>query len=77
MRIGGHEIGITHPDKVMYPDDGITKQQVIDYYVKVAPRMLPIIKDRPVVMQRYPEGIKGDAFYQKEASKYFPKWIKT
>lgn len=77
MKIDGRDIEITHPDKVMYPDDGITKQQIIDYYVKVAPRMLPILKDRPIVMQRYPDGIKGEAFYQKEAGKYFPKWIRT
>lgn len=77
MTIDGHDVQITHPDKVMYPDDGITKRQIIDYYVKVAPRMLPIIKDRPIVMQRWPEGIKGEAFYQKEAGKYFPEWIRT
>lgn len=77
MKIDGREVDITHPDKPMYPDDGITKQDVADYYVKVAPKMLPIIKDRPVVMQRYPDGINGEAFYQKEAGEYFPDWIKT
>lgn len=75
MKVDGRDIEITHPDKLMYP--GITKQDVIDYYVKVAPKMLPIIKDRPIVMQRYPDGIKGEAFYQKEAGEYFPEWIKT
>lgn len=77
MKIDGREVKVTHPDKVMYPGDGITKQQVIDYYVKVAPKMIPLIKDRPIVLQRYPEGIKGDSFYQKEAGEYFPDWIKT
>lgn len=77
MKIDGHEIVVTHPDKVMYPEEGITKQQVVEYYVRVAPKMLPIIKDRPVVMQRYPDGINGGSFYQKEAGKYFPKWIRT
>ncbi len=77
MNIDGREVEISHPDKPLYPEDGITKQQIAEYYVKVAPYMLPIIKDRPVVMQRFPEGIHGEAFFQKEASEYFPKWIKT
>lgn len=77
MKIDGREVGISHPDKIMYPEDGITKRQIADYYVKVAPLMLPIIKDRPIVMQRFPDGINGEAFYQKEASKYFPEWIST
>lgn len=77
MKVDGQDVEIKHPDKLMYPDAGITKQDVADYYVRVAPEMLPIIKDRPIVMQRYPDGIRGEAFYQKEAGEYFPKWIRT
>lgn len=77
MKVDGHDIEIGHPDKLMYPADGITKLQVAEYYIRVAPKMLPVIKDRPIVLQRFPDGIDGEAFYQKEASKYFPEWIKT
>ncbi len=77
MRIDGHDIEITHPDKLMYPGDGITKRDVVEYYVRVAPKMLPLIKDRPLVLQRFPDGIEGEAFYQKEVPKYFPEWIRT
>ena len=66
---------ITHPDKVLFPDDGITKAELADYYRTVAPRMLPLIDGRPVAMQRFPNGIGRGGFYQKQAANYFPDWI--
>jgi bifunctional non-homologous end joining protein LigD len=77
LTVGGHKIAISHPDKLMYPDDGITKAQVVNYYLKVSQKMLPLIEGRPVVLQRWPDGIKQEGFYQKEAGDYFPGWIKT
>jgi bifunctional non-homologous end joining protein LigD len=68
-------VTITHPDKVLFPDDGITKAELADYYRAVAPRMLPLVSGRPVAMQRFPNGIGRGGFYQKQAADYFPDWI--
>lgn len=77
MIVSGHEFELTKPDKVLIKDGNITKQMVVDYYLKVAPKMLEYIKDRPLTLQRYPEGIEAEGFYQKDASDYFPAWIRT
>jgi bifunctional non-homologous end joining protein LigD len=68
-------VKITHPDKVLFPDDGITKAELADYYRTVAPLMLPLVSGRPVAMQRFPNGIGRGGFYQKQAADYFPDWI--
>ena len=75
LKVGQYTIEVTHSDKVFYPDDGITKGDIIDYYLHIADTMLPYMKDRPVIMHRFINGIKGEAFYQREAGKYFPEWI--
>lgn len=62
-------------DKVLFPEDGITKGELIDYYERVADIMLPHVIDRPTTLLRFPEGIHGFSFYQKEAPDYFPDWI--
>jgi bifunctional non-homologous end joining protein LigD len=64
-------------DKVMYPDAGFTKAQVIDYYSRVAPYLLPHLKDRPVTLRRWPDGVTGQPFYEKNASRHAPEWIRT
>jgi bifunctional non-homologous end joining protein LigD len=66
---------ITHPDKVLFPDDGITKGELAAYYEGIAPVMLPHIRLRPVTMERYPGGIGKQAFWQKDVSKGFPAWL--
>jgi bifunctional non-homologous end joining protein LigD len=66
---------ITHADKVLFPDDGITKGDVAAYYEAVAPVMLPHIRNRPVTMERYPAGIGKKGFFQKDVSKGFPDWL--
>lgn len=71
------KVEITNEDKVLFPKDQITKWDLIAYYEKVSSRMLPLIKDRPISMERYPDGIKKGGFMQKEVSIYFPSWIKT
>lgn len=66
---------ITHPDKVLFPDDGITKGDLAAYYEAIAPVMLPHIRNRPVTMERYPAGIGRKGFWQKDVSKGFPAWL--
>jgi bifunctional non-homologous end joining protein LigD len=62
-------------DKVFWPDDGYTKGDLINYYREVAPWALPFLKDRPVVLTRYPDGIDGKSFFQKDAPKFVPEWM--
>lgn len=66
---------ISHPEKVLFPDDGITKGELAEYYESVAPVMLPHIKGRPLTMERYPSGIGKKGFWQKDVSKGFPEWL--
>jgi bifunctional non-homologous end joining protein LigD len=66
---------ITHPEKVLFPEDGITKGDLAEYYDAVAPVLLPHIKNRPVTMERYPAGIGKKGFWQKDVSKGFPDWL--
>jgi len=66
---------ITHPDKVLFPDDGITKGELAGYYEAIAPLLLPHINARPVTMERYPAGIGHKGFWQKDVSRGFPAWL--
>jgi bifunctional non-homologous end joining protein LigD len=66
---------ITHPEKVLFPEDGITKGELASYYESIAPIMLPHIRARPVTMERYPAGIEKKGFWQKDVSKGFPDWL--
>jgi len=68
-------VQITHPDKVLFPDDGITKADLADYYQTVAPVMLPLVGGRPVTMQRFPNGIGKGGFLQKQVAASVPEWI--
>ena len=72
---GGITVELTHHGKTFYPDDGITKGDVVEYYHQAAGRMLPYLKDRPVNMARYPDGITGPRIFQKNVPDYFPDWI--
>jgi bifunctional non-homologous end joining protein LigD len=67
---------ISHPDKVLFPDDGITKAELAAYYEAIAPVMLPHIRMRPVTLERYHSGIGRPGFFQKDVSKGFPRWLK-
>ena len=75
VRIGKVTVELSNLDKVLFPDDGITKGELVEYYRKVAGHMLPYLADRPVSMQRFPDGIGKEGFYQKSISDYFPDWI--
>ena len=73
------KVKLSNLDKILYPKNKVTKAQVIEYYVKMAPKMLPIIADRPLVLTRYPDGIEGDkfSFFEKNAPEGTPEWVKT
>jgi bifunctional non-homologous end joining protein LigD len=77
LRVAGHEIELTNLDKVMYPETGFTKGQVIDYYTRVSRWLLPHLKDRPITQVRFPNGVTGKHFYEKNAPSFTPKWIET
>ena len=77
IKVDRHEIAISRPEKVLFPEDGITKGDLIEYYARIAPRMVPHLRDRPLTLERYPNGINSKRFFQKEVSSYFPDWIRT
>jgi bifunctional non-homologous end joining protein LigD len=70
-------IQVSNLDKVLYPKVGFTKGQVIDYYIRIAPVLLPHLRDRPLTMKRYPDGVDGQFFYEKNCPSHRPKWVQT
>jgi len=76
VEIDGHELTLSNLDKVLYPGSGFTKGQVIDYYVRVAPALLPHLQDRPLTMRRFPDGVDGQSFYAKHLPRGTPPWIR-
>lgn len=77
MQINGHQVELSNRDKVFFPDEGLTKGDMIDYYLAVAEVMLPHLADHGVSMQRLPDGLDGQRFYQKDAPNHYPDWIAT
>lgn len=75
ITIEGHSIEVGSESKVLFPRDGITKKDLLNYYQRVSKTMLPHLQGRPITMQRFPDGLEGEGFYQKEISQYFPPWI--
>jgi len=71
------EVKFSNLDKVFWPDEGYTKGDLIEYYRALSPWLLPYLKDRPVVLTRYPDGISGKSFFQKDAPGFIPEWIRT
>ena len=71
------EITVSHADKILYPGGKFTKANVVDYYWRVASYLLPHFRDRPVTLKRYPDGVFGEAFYEKDAPGFTPDWVKT
>jgi len=76
LKVGRHTIQITNDSKIIFPKERITKGEVVDYYARIAKHMVPYMKNRPIAMQRFPEGIGKEGFFQKDISNYFPSWIK-
>jgi bifunctional non-homologous end joining protein LigD len=72
-----NEVKLSSPDRVLFPEDGITKGDLFEYYGEIAPAILPHLKDRPFTLKRYPHGITQEAYFQKQAPKGIPDWIPT
>lgn len=77
VRVQDRVLTLSNLTKVLYPDSGFTKSQVIDYYVRIAPVLLPHIADRPLTLKRFPDGVDGKSFYQKNAPDHTPDWVRT
>ena len=77
LAVGDKEVKVSNLDKVLYPVTGFTKRDVIDYYVSVSSVLLPHLKDRPISLKRYPDGVEGFFFYEKQCPSHRPDWVDT
>jgi bifunctional non-homologous end joining protein LigD len=77
VEIEGRRLSLSNLDKVFYPGPGFTKGQVIDYYTRVAPAVLPHLRGRPLTLKRYPDGVEGEFFYEKQCPRHRPDWVAT
>ena len=77
VEVDGRRLTLTNLDKVFYPKAGFTKADLIHYYVQIAPCLLPHLHDRAITMKRYPDGVEGEYFYEKQAPSHRPKWVQT
>lgn len=77
VAVAGRELQVGNLDKVLYPATGFTKRDVIDYFVRIAPVMLPHLRERPLSLKRYPDGVAGLSFYEKRAPAHRPPWVET
>jgi bifunctional non-homologous end joining protein LigD len=75
--VEGKKLAVSNLNKVLYPKVGFTKGQVIDYYIRIAPVLLPHLRDRPLTMKRYPNGVDAEFFYEKNCPSHRPSWVKT
>ena len=75
--VEGRTLAVSNLDKVLYPKDGFTKGELINYYIQIAPVLLPHLKDRPLTMKRYPDGVEGEFFYEKNCPSHRPSWVQT
>jgi bifunctional non-homologous end joining protein LigD len=75
--VDGRALTLTNLAKVLYPEDGFTKAEVLDYYQRIAAVLLPHIAGRPMTLKRYPEGVDGESFFQKHATAHRPDWVRT
>jgi bifunctional non-homologous end joining protein LigD len=76
VQVEERRLSLSNLDKVMYPAVGFTKGQVIDYYTRIAPALLPHLRDRPLTMKRYPDGVEGQFFYEKRTPSHAPDWVR-
>src|SRR5690348_277099 len=77
LTIGRRRIDVSNLDKLLYPGEKFTKAKAIDYYIRISRFLLPHLKDRPVTLKRFPDGVFGEAFYEKDAPAFTPEWVKT
>ena len=76
IEVDGRELTISNLDKVFFPENGFTKGQVIKFYSDIAEAILPHLRNRPLTLKRYPDGITGEHFYEKNAPKHTPTWVR-
>ena len=77
VHVDGRTLTLSNLDKVLYPDVGFTKGEVIDYYTRIAPALLPHVRNRPLTVKRYPDGVEGKFFFEKNAPSHTPEWVRT
>jgi bifunctional non-homologous end joining protein LigD len=77
IEVQGRQLKLSNLEKILYPAAGFTKQQIIDYYVRIAPAMIPHLAGRPLTRKRYPNGVDEEFFYEKNAPQHRPDWVKT
>jgi bifunctional non-homologous end joining protein LigD len=77
VRIGDRRLVVSNLDKILYPQAGFTKGQLLDYYARVAPALMPHLAGRPLTRKRYPDGVEGQSFFEKNAPRGTPEWVRT
>jgi bifunctional non-homologous end joining protein LigD len=77
VRVEGRQLTVSNLEKVLFPEVSFTKAAVIDYYVRIAPVLLPHLSGRPVTFTRWPDGVEGQAFYEKNSARHAPDWVRT
>ena len=77
IQIGRRRVRLTHPERVLFPGDGVTKGDLAEYYVEIGDAIVPHLRDRPFTLKRYPHGIHGQPYFHKQAPKGKPSWIPT
>lgn len=77
LNVEGRNVPVSNLEKIFYPRTGFTKAQVIDYYIRISPVLLPHLKGRPITLKRYPDGVEGGFFYEKKCPTHRPAWVKT
>ncbi|MBV8071145.1 MAG: non-homologous end-joining DNA ligase, partial [Acidobacteriaceae bacterium] len=77
LDVNGRKVQVSNLDKILYPDNHFTKAQVIDYYIRASHHLLPHFHNRPVTLKRFPDGVRGEAFYEKDAPGFTPDWVRT
>ena len=77
VEVEGRSLSLSNLQKVYYPAVGFTKGQMIEYYMRIAPVLLPHLRDRPLTLKRYPNGVEGSFFYEKQCPKHRPDWVRT
>ncbi|SHF67309.1 non-homologous end-joining DNA ligase [Streptoalloteichus hindustanus] len=76
-QVQGRRLKLSNLEKVLYPQEGFTKAEVLDYYVRIAPVLLPYLRARPLTLRRYPDGVDAASFFEKDVSRHAPAWVRT
>src|SRR5262245_47532533 len=77
LQVDGKTLHLSNLSKLMYPEAGFTKGHMIDFYIRISAALLPHLKDRPITLKRYPDGVTGEHFYEKRAPSHTPNWVQT